>query len=335
MVGHDAVASTHGGRLIAASRAYPEAPGPWIDLSTGINPVPYPVPTLPAEAWTRLPEPEELWALQAAAGDAYGVRAEDVVAAPGTSALIALLPRIVGGPAAVLGPTYGEYVAAWPDALEVASLAELRRRPVRVVCRPNNPDGRVAPGPELVVLARDGVLVVDAAFADFRTDGSDSEMLYAGLQQSVVLRSFGKPYGLAGVRLGFALAEPTLAARLRHALGPWPVSGPAIAIGCAALRDRAWREGAGDRLRSDAARLDTLLQVAGLTIVGGTCLFRLVTCDAAAWHDHLARHGILTRRFEAQPHWLRFGLPPPWAWPRLEAALQSGEQLRREIALGE
>jgi len=104
----------HGGRIEQARRQFPGAPEPFIDLSTGINSLSYPVPALPAAAYTRLPEPEALATLQAVAARAYGVRDPTmVVAAPGTQILIETLPRIWKIPrVAVLGPTYAEHAAA-------------------------------------------------------------------------------------------------------------------------------------------------------------------------------------------------------------------------------
>jgi cobalamin biosynthetic protein CobC len=315
----------HGGGLIAARRRYPDAPEPWIDLSTGINPVAYPVPKLPRDAFTRLPEPEAVAALEAIAAAAYG--APDpamVVAAPGTQSLIHLLPRLV--PArrvAVVGPvTYAEHAAAWALAggavATVATLAEAGDADAVVVCNPNNPDGRVY-APSMLALTR-GTLIVDEAFADF--DG-DSVVPFLPRDGTIVLRSFGKTYGLAGIRLGFAIAAPALAGRIREALGPWAVSGPAVHIGALALADTAWRQAAADRLAADATRLDDILAKAGCAVVGGTRLFRLVAHDdAASLADHLARAGILVRCFQDRPHWLRFGIPADAAaWARLGTAL--------------
>ena len=110
----------------------------------------------------------------------------------------------------------------------------------------------------------------------------------------VVLRSFGKFFGLAGLQLGFALASPAVAARLRAALGPWAVSGPALAVGAKALADTAWIERTRRRLARAARRLDAVLERAGLEIIGGTSLFRLVQTPAAdALFHHLGRAGIL------------------------------------------
>ncbi len=317
----------HGGGLAAARRRYPQAPEPWIDLSTGINPVAYPLPPLPADAFTRLPEPEDIAALEAVAAAAYGVADPAMVAAaPGTQALIHLLPRLhPAGSVAVLGPTYAEHEAAWAlGGAAVRMVTEPEPADVVVLCNPNNPDGRVHDPASLLVLAgrqaaHGGLLVVDEAFADLESRSIAPQLPLPGL---VVLRSFGKTYGLAGVRLGFALAAPVLAGAIRTALGPWAVSGPALLAGRLALADVAWRAAAAARLDADGAWLDSRLAAAGGTARGGTRLFRLVEHpQAAGLADRLGQAGILVRRFEARPHWLRFGIPVAADRARLAAAL--------------
>jgi cobalamin biosynthetic protein CobC len=139
----------------------------------------------------------------------------------------------------------------------------------------------------------------------------------------VVLRSFGKFYGLPGLRLSFALADSSIANRLNEALGPWPVSGAALAVGTKALADTDWRRRTRTLLDEAASRLDELLEGAGLAIVGGTTLFRLVRADdAEALFAQLGRKGILVRRFPEHKAWLRFGLPGDEVeWQRLRAGL--------------
>ena len=332
--GNETDALPHGGRLGQARRQFPGAPEPFIDLSTGINPVAYPVPALSADSWRRLPEPEAICALQRAAALAY--RLSDpamAVAAPGTQILISLLPHLLGlRSAAILGPTYGEHLAAWRNAgipaREISNLGDLEPAGAIILCNPNNPDGRRHQPAALLTIAdalarKSGLLIVDEAFADFDPVLSLAPFLpHPGL---LVLRSFGKAYGLAGLRLGFALASPRLAHRLRTALGPWAISGPSAAIGTLALSDAAWRERANARLAVDADRLDAMLRAAGLHVVGGTSLFRLAE-SGRAWFlfDQLGLAGILVRRFDAHPFWLRFGLPPDQsAWDRLENALRT------------
>jgi cobalamin biosynthetic protein CobC len=324
----------HGGNINLARSRYPDAPPPWIDLSTGINPVPYPVGDIPPDAWTRLPEPSEQRALEAAARVAYGVGpATEIVAAPGSQALIQVLSRIVRARrVGVLGFTYTEHAACWraagAEVITLHGLSGLSGLDVVVVVNPNNPDGRVVSPDRLADAARSlalrgGLLVVDEAFMDVLGPGFSlaSQLPDAG---AVVLRSFGKTYGLAGLRLGFAVAAPVFAATLRAALGPWCVSGPAIVVGRRALADAAWRGASLDRLNGEASRLDHLLQAAGFELAGGTPLFRLATHrDATAWFERLCRAGILTRPFGARPTWLRFGIPGAAAeWARLEAAIR-------------
>jgi cobalamin biosynthesis protein CobC len=199
---------------------------------------------------------------------------------------------------------------------------------VAIVVNPNNPDGKITPRAALLELharlARyGGMLIVDEAFADF---DAESESFAPSLPASgvVVLRSFGKAYGLAGLRLGFALASPDVVASLRAALGPWPVSGPAIAIGIRALADSDWLEAMRGRLGQEASRLDLLLQSAGWRIIGGTCLFRLAArADARAAFERLLTAGILARPFADAPDRLRFGIPGDEnAWERLATGLR-------------
>lgn len=316
----------HGGDMTAARARYGGAPEDWIDLSTGINPWPYPLPDLPTAAWTCLPQHDAEERLLAAARQTYDMpEAAGLVAAPGTQALIQLLPFLLSpSRVGVVGPTYGEHAPAWRaaghDVREV--LEPVSDTDVLVLCSPNNPDGRIA-DPELLKWAGQGrLLVVDEAFADVTPQASFGSQ--AGRDGLLILRSFGKFYGLAGLRLGFALGDPVLTARLAERLGPWAVSGPALEIGALALADTAWQTATRESLRRAANRLDMVLTRAGFRIAGGTALFRLVETPtpAAAWHDRLANSHIWTRPFPDHPHWLRFGLPGSEdAWQRLEAAL--------------
>jgi cobalamin biosynthetic protein CobC len=317
----------HGGNINAARRLFPDAPEPWIDLSTGINPVPYPAGSLPPAILARLPEPVELAALEAIAARTYGAPAwAETIAAPGTQAVIQWLPHLI--PArrvGILGSTYGEHEKRWraagADIVQATTLAELAGCDVGVVINPNNPDGRLAPAGDLAETAkRCGALVVDEAFMDVVRP---SASLIPGLpDNAVVMRSLGKAYGLAGLRLGFAVAGHDLAARLRDALGPWAVSAPAIAVGAKALADSAWLAGAIHRLTEEAERLDALLARAGMAVIGGTGLFRLARSRDAADFIQLAQAGILVRPFPWDTGLLRFGIPhEPSEWERLEATL--------------
>ena len=306
----------HGGDLSETSARYGEPAGGWLDLSTGINPNPFPLPELPPDCLTRLPDKVAIAGLEAAARAAYGVPDDaEVVAAPGTQALIQVAPRLLPpSPVTIPGPTYSEHNRAWRSAgHKVSEHPDASDAKVVVLVNPNNPDGARYSQPFLKGLAeglsaRSGVLVIDEAFADAHPEVSF--VAETDRPAVLVLRSFGKFYGLAGLRLGFAIASPLTARRLRELLGPWAVSGPAIEIGRQALLDHDWATQTRVALRDSADRLDQMLASHGLEVVGGTSLFRLVrTEQAQSLHEGLARMGIWTRVFAHTPHWMRLGLP--------------------------
>jgi cobalamin biosynthetic protein CobC len=330
----------HGGDLAAARFAFPDAPEPWLDLSTGVNPYAYPFAALPRENWTRLPQPSSLAMLEAVAARAYRACAfAGVVAAPGTQAIINWLPflfpaRRVG----ILGFTYSEYAEAWrnrgADVSIVYNLDDLVKADVAVIVNPNNPDGRLVATADLLALAadlgkRDGVLIVDEAFMDF-LDPRASLIPVMPQRGVVILRSFGKAYGLPGLRLGFAITPNSTALKFRVALGCWPVSGAAIAIGAQALADARWLQSMRGKLEADAFALSEILTAAGFSLGGGSLLFKLAQAsDAPHYFETLAKAGIWARRFQTRPDWLRFGLPASDAdRARLSAALgRSGAML--------
>lgn len=326
----------HGGDPAQLEARFGKPEGGWLDLSTGINPTAYPVPDMPGEVLARLPLKAELDALLDAARSAYGVPKDAaIVAAPGTQVLIQHIPALFApSEVTVMGPTYGEHAPAWAAAghavSDVSSICAQAARPApfAVLVHPNNPDGRTQTTEGLLAFAdelhdRGGALVVDEAFADVTPDLSVTP--HAGRDGLIVLRSFGKFFGLAGVRLGFAVCAPDVAEDLAAKLGPWAVSGPALWAGTHALSDAAWISGMRNALKLDALRLDGMLADAGLDVIGGTDLFRLVQSDdAQAIYERLARAGILVRPFSYNPKWLRFGLPGAERdWSRLKAALKA------------
>ncbi|MDX8538128.1 threonine-phosphate decarboxylase CobD [Mesorhizobium abyssinicae] len=332
----------HGGSLGRASALFPHAPRPFVDLSTGINPHSYPIFELPATTLSRLPEAARLGELRAVAAGAYGAPSTaHVAAAPGTQIL---LPRVASlvkpGKALVLGPTYAEHsraaAIAGHAAADVDDVEALAEADLAVVVNPNNPDGRVVERERLLQLAahlraKGGLLVVDEAFMDV---GPGGESLAGDVGQGgiVVLRSLGKFFGLAGVRLGFALADTLTVQRLETQLGPWAVAGPALEYGIRALGDLDWQAAMRGRLAQDAARLDKLFARFGATVAGGTTLFRYLRLpEAAGLFSALGERGILLRHFALRPQVLRAGLPGDEAeWQRLEAALADWASLRED-----
>ena len=315
----------HGGNIDVARARFGGTD--WIDLSTGINRIPYPLPSLPHDVWTALPTDAAMAGVLSAAREAYRSRAP-ILAVAGAQAAIQMIPRLAsGGQARVLGPTYNEHATALRAAGwqvdEVPTLPALHGADLAVVVNPNNPDGRSHTREALLAVADQvGRLVVDESFADPHPELSLSPA--AGQSRLLVLRSLGKFYGLAGVRLGFALGNEADISALADMAGPWSVSGPAIAIGQVALSDLAWAEATTARLRSDAARLDRLALTAGWKALGGTTLFRLYdTSDATSAQKRLARQQIWSRTFPYSRQWLRLGLPGlPTEWDRLTEALR-------------
>ncbi len=310
----------HGGDLGWAEARFGRPGQPWIDLSTGMNPWPYPIGAIGDEAWSRLPEARAEADLRSAAARYYGAPGVDcIVSAPGSQALIQLLPRLrPPSRVAVLGPTYGEHAPCWEaGGHQVTTIDDdgfYGAWDVVVITNPNNPDG-VARSPEMLdqvadrLAARGGWLVVDEAFAD--TDPRLSLASSTNRPGRIVLRSFGKFFGLPGLRLGFALAPPEIAGRIAAALGPWAVSGPALEVATSAFADDTWIAATRRRLAAAAVRLDRVLGDAGLEPVGGTSLFRLVEHpSAASVFRSLGEHGILARHFPDRPDRLRFGLAP-------------------------
>mgnify|MGYP000014323088 CR=1 FL=1 len=305
----------HGGGLDAAIAAYGGARAGWLDLSTGINPVPYPVGTFSQEAWTALPDSAAFEALNTAAQRFWNVPATAaILPAAGASALIARIPTLAGaGAVSVQGPTYNEHAASFAG---LGWTVSPEGHDAQVVVHPNNPDGRVWAATEITA----PLAIIDESFCDVMPDASLIGL--AAQPGRIVLKSFGKFWGLAGARLGFAIGDPALIARLGDALGPWQVSGPALAIGAAALADADWAEATRARLASDSDRLDALMIGRGAKVVGGTSLFRLYEVDdATRWQDRLARSHVWSRIFPYSKTWLRLGLPAPDRWSQLEAAL--------------
>lgn len=319
----------HGGRLRAAARDFGIPLSTWLDLSTGIAPYGCALPTVPEDVWRRLPEAED--ELETVALDYY--RAQSLLPVAGSQAAIQMLPRLrCQSRVGIVSPCYGEHAEAWRrEGHCLIALGEddvpqaLDQLDVLVVVNPNNPTGRLLAPTQLLgwhaqLAARGGWLIVDEAFMDPTPEHSLAK--HSHLPGLIVLRSFGKFFGMAGARLGFVLAEAELLSQLDDALGPWPVAGPSRFIGTALLEDRNAQCDQRERLLFDAERLARLLTAYALPPAGGCGLFQyVVTEQSVALFSFLAEQGILVRRFH-RPSSLRFGLPPDeTGWKRLANAL--------------
>lgn len=319
----------HGGNLKEAIVQFGRPREDWIDLSTGINPLPYPVPVLAADAWHRLPETSQ--ELIDTAQAYYG--APRLLPAAGTQAAIQALPRLrTPSRVAVAAPAYAEHAHRWAlaghsvrevayDALESA----VDHCEVMVVCNPNNPTGARVQPEVLLEWAdrlgeRGGWLVVDEAFADTTPDMSVAR--WTQRRGLIVLRSVGKFFGLAGLRLGFVAAHDALLDALAEALGPWAVSGPAQEIGCAALSDKAWQMTTRRHLLESGARLQALLTNHAIQSNGSALYQWWPEPHAEKFWRHMAQRGIWVRLFTRGACGIRLGLPAnEEGWHRLEQAL--------------
>ncbi len=321
----------HGGRLQEAAAAFPHAPRPWLDLSTGINPEPWRGARANWADLSRLPDPLQIEQLEGVAAEAFGVSGpQRVLATSGADTALRLLPDcLVARDVAIVSPTYGGHENAW----RLAQRAVLTVTPAQafetsvealVVVNPNNPDGRSLDPTALSALAlersrRGQWTIVDESFVELSPHLS---VAHEEVERLIVLRSFGKFYGLPGVRLGFVIADTALVNGLRARQGDWPVCADAIALGLGAYRDEEWRARTLKRLDRDARALDALLAAHGIAVIGGTDLFRLIsTPRAGAIFRGLCERGVLTRPFEAAPNQLRIGVPGPDGLARLATAL--------------
>ena len=271
----------HGGRIDVAAARFPLAQTPWLDLSTGISPWAYPVGDIGHDSWQKLPSPKDVGELEASAAAAFGgVNPDQIVAVPGSDFAIRLLATLLPAEqVGIVGPTYGAYQSAWPHGKTV-SFAKARGSDLIICANPNNPDGTLIAKEHIQRLRN--IRIVDEAFADATPEHS----LLPHRNGAIVLRSFGKFFGLAGVRLGFVIADKPVVKTVRAQLGDWPISGPALAIGIKAYRDTAWQYEQRARLVIARDRLIKLLTNSGLEIVGGTPLFQRGNHPANDDHAH-------------------------------------------------
>lgn len=317
------MALTHGGNRIRASAEFGIAPEAWIDLSTGISPWSWPVPPLPEAVWQRLPEEGD--ELLPCAARYYGCPPHHLMALPGSQYAISRVPGLLP-PAAVALPHWGyrEHHRAWReaghlprmyrDAAGLQRLVENGTVTHALVINPNNPGGDLLAPDFLEALAgglarRAGLLLVDEAFMDPLPHHS---LIPRRPANALVLRSLGKFFGLAGVRLGFMVAAPEWLTRLAERLDPWAVSHPARWIGRLALGDRNWQQIQRRRLLSDSSVWLSQLQALfpGLPWRGTALFASAATSKAAVMYRAAARRGLLLRLHDDQdPPLIRLGLP--------------------------
>lgn len=310
----------HGGGLIAAAQKYNRAAEEWLDLSTGINPIPYTVPEIPIEVWRRLPQNND--DLLDAAAAYYGVK--NLIATNGSQAAIQTLPSLfkqcrVG----MHSPSYNEHKHAWLEhgheiieieRSEIATQCLQLGLDVLLLCNPNNPTGELTTAEAIEKCLHSmkktkGVVIIDEAFMDSTPEASVLKLIEYYPDNLIVLRSLGKFFGLAGARVGFVAGSTTMLQALEEKLGPWTISGPSRFIAIDALRNFEWQATNRVYLKEAAKKLCSALTAANFAVAGATDYFVWIKhSDAPELHDALCKDGILTRLFSEPPS-LRFGLP--------------------------
>ncbi|AJQ93436.1 histidinol-phosphate/aromatic aminotransferase and cobyric acid decarboxylase [Gynuella sunshinyii YC6258] len=322
----------HGGRLQQAANEFGIAAEQWLDLSTGVNPEGWPVPHLPAEVWQRLPENDD--ALEQAAARFYG---RPMLAVPGSQWAIQTLPMLFA-PTRVWIPRYGyaEHAFHWrlnghqlETYDELPDQHQLAPDDIVIAVNPNNPTGYRYQPDQLLGLAMklqqlSGHLLVDEAFMD----PSPRYSLLSGTvpDNLIVLRSLGKFFGLAGIRLGFICCDPALQQKLQQRLGPWAISHPARYVGALALQDTVWQQHAQQQIKYSSEKLTNLLsQHFAEDQLSTTALFVTLTLEesqqARQLYQHCGQHAVLVRIF---PEWqkIRFGLADDFGLNRLAEVLE-------------
>ena len=310
----------HGGGLDDAILKYGGNRTNWLDLSTGINPIPYPIPKVPNHFWHSLPDSQAQSALLSAARKFWKVpNGANIIASSGVSQLIAMLPSLLPvNCVEIIGPTYNEHAAAFQSSGWTVG----QTGSVRVIVHPNNPDGN-----QHVISKQDAkntdLMIIDESFCDVTPD--ETLINLTDQNNVIVLKGLGKFWGLAGLRLGFAVAAPEKKKKITDRVGPWAISGPAQFIGQAALTDNSWIIKTRSRLREDSLRLDNLMIEYGNKPLGGTDLFRLYEVkNATKIQNTLAKKFIWTRIFPYSRNWLRLGIPGTEAqWAQLINALEA------------
>ena len=308
----------HGGQLKLASERYQIPLGQWVDLSTGINPHSYPLPRVPDYIWQRLPEVND--GLEDVAAEYYG--SKHLLPVSGSQEAIQRLPLLRNkSRVGIISPAYHSHRQAWETAghevIEIQRPFLAKTLPsldVLLLVNPTNPTAERYSLNELrqwhsILQTKKGWLVVDEAFIDLTPEAS--LISQEPLEGLIVLRSIGKFFGLAGIRLGFVWAMPDILLSLVQLQDDWSVSNPARWAGKIALGDTAWQLQQRHEIPENMLELKRFLSDRYDAPVAEAGLFAYVTLEkgkAIEEHQSLCQKGILTRLF-SESGALRFGLP--------------------------
>jgi len=339
------LALIHGGQLQQVAKQFNIAPENWLDLSTGIAPFSYPIPNIPEKLYQALPQPNN--DLESAAKGYYN--ANSLLVTNGSQAIIKLLPCLWREQnqqsTTVYLPEQGykEHQLAWQSASftlcwyqdKLPALEEIEDNSVLVVINPNNPTGQLFSRSLLIKyqekLAKcSGLLVVDEAFIDVINPSQSMTNSINAYKNTLILRSFGKFFGLAGIRIGFLIGSEVWLENFREHLGPWQVNGPAQYIAEKALLDINWQEKQQCKLKALSSRLRAVLAenlpYENISTISGTDLFQTVYfkegIEVEKYYIALCQLGIYVRLTDDK-HALRFGIAKMEQLERLANALPS------------
>ena len=305
----------HGGNIDDAINVYGGNESDWIDLSTGINPDCYPIPKILDADWRNLPTFTEIEKLESLIKFEFNT-ISSVMLTPGSQLAISLLPILfkkqkVG----ILEPTYNDYFLSFKNAgFKVCScknLQELFKSKIAIIVNPNNPDGKNYQIKDLLLLSKKvSLLIVDESFIEASEASSIISYINKKTNNIVVIKSFGKLYGLAGLRLGFIFSGESLINRFKKIFSFWPVSKVSIKIASKAIKDKKWMISSQKKLKKKAYILDEIMKSINFELIGGTNLFRLYsTPNSISSQRLLAKQFIWSRIFSYSNKWLRLGIP--------------------------
>ncbi len=307
--------TNHGGDIDRAISIYGGKEEDWIDLSTGINPEIYPIPKFSKSDWRNLPTLTEIRKLESIIKFEYNTFSH-VSLTPGSQIAINLLPGLLKKKeVTILEPTYGDYLKSFVNAqFKVRSsktFKELFNAKIVVIVNPNNPDGRSYHINDLLLLSKKvDMLILDESFIETPKKLSIISQINENTNNIIVIKSFGKLFGLAGLRLGFVFSGKNLISRFNKVLSSWPVSNISIKIASRAVKDREWIKNTQIKLKKRAKALDNIVESVNFKVIGGTNLFRLYhTPDAILAQSFLAKKLIWSRIFYYSKKWLRLGIP--------------------------
>ncbi len=305
----------HGGDIDRAISIYGGKQKDWIDLSTGINPEIYPIPKFSESDWRNLPTLTEIKKLKSIIKFEYNTFSH-VSLTPGSQIAINLLPGLLKKrEVTILEPTYGDYLESFVNAqFKVRScktFKELFNAKIAVIVNPNNPDGRSYYINDLLLLSKKvDMLIIDESFIETPGKISLISQINESTNNIIVIKSFGKIFGLAGLRLGFVFSGKNLISRFNKVLSSWPVSNLSIIIASRAIKDKKWIKDTLIKLKKRAKALDDIIESVNFRVIGGTNLFRLYyTPDAILAQSFLAKKLIWSRIFFYSKKWLRLGIP--------------------------